>query len=222
MSHSADYHDYVFKNGRLVGKFDDMYKYATSVPWRQDVAINDVFSDIDIAILRQHNYDSVCEVGCGLGYFTDRLYRDLSSKTGKDRPSVTGIDISRIAVDKAAKTFPHIHFLAADLIKEMPFQPGLFDLVVVKEVLWYVSHELDAFLRNVMAMVKEDGLIFISQSFPELEDWIGRDTIDSPDTLKSIISEHTDPLHFCVEWDWNYNGRPLVHILGKKRYGMKR
>ncbi|MCK9376428.1 MAG: hypothetical protein M0P73_09770 [Syntrophobacterales bacterium] len=61
---SNDYHDYVFKNGKFLGNFEGMYRHSTDVPWHQDKTSYSVFSDIDLAILRQYRYNSICEVGC--------------------------------------------------------------------------------------------------------------------------------------------------------------
>jgi hypothetical protein len=45
---SKKYHDYVFKNGKLIGAFDDMYKNSDEIPWHQDETIKDIFSELDI------------------------------------------------------------------------------------------------------------------------------------------------------------------------------
>ena len=44
---SKDYHDYVFKDGRLVGDFEKMYRHSAEVPWNQDKTAHMVFSNID-------------------------------------------------------------------------------------------------------------------------------------------------------------------------------
>jgi len=33
---SDDYHDYVIKNGKLIGEFDQMYLKSKNIPWHQD------------------------------------------------------------------------------------------------------------------------------------------------------------------------------------------
>jgi|TARA_B100000315_G_scaffold178802_1_gene167474 hypothetical protein len=33
---SDDYHDYVIKDGRLIGEFEQMYKNSRDIPWHQD------------------------------------------------------------------------------------------------------------------------------------------------------------------------------------------
>jgi SAM-dependent methyltransferase len=145
--YSDDYHDYVFKNGELLGNFEGMYRHSAEVPWHQDRTAYLVFLDIDLAILRQYHYKSICEVGCGLGFFTDRLWRELRGPEEEVR--VTGIDISPTAIDKAKIMFPHLHFAVGDLTGELPLLEERFDLVVIKEIMWYVCHKLPVFLHNI-------------------------------------------------------------------------
>lgn len=33
---SKNYHDYVFRDGELVGEFEAMYRHSEDVPWHQD------------------------------------------------------------------------------------------------------------------------------------------------------------------------------------------
>lgn len=33
---STDYHDFVFRDGKLVGEFEQMYQKSAKVPWLQD------------------------------------------------------------------------------------------------------------------------------------------------------------------------------------------
>ncbi len=213
MKHSADYHDYVFKNGKRVHKFDEMYRYSRDVPWHQDTTAFAVFSEIDLAILKQYRYRTICDVGSGLGYFADRLHSELVNDEGMP-PAVTGIDISPTAVRKARRLFPGVRFVAADLTRTQPLPKERFDLVVVKEVLWYVCHRLAAFLGHAGAMVNDGGFLYISQSFPESAPWVGQDVIGSPERLLEICSRYAECVHHVVERDSNYSGRPLVHFLG--------
>ena len=210
---SKDYHDYVFKDGRLVGDFEKMYRHSAEVPWHQDKTAHMVFSNIDLAILQQYQYDDVCEIGCGLGYFTHRLHQELHGVGVRVR--VTGIDISETAITTALARFPEIRFAVGDLTKERPLPGTYFDLVILKEVIWYICHRLTDFLANARDMVRAGGFMYVSQSFPESDRWIFQEVIDSPETLKKMFCEFLEPLFYCVEWDWRYNGRPLVHLLGR-------
>lgn len=193
-----------------------MYKYSSINPWHQDETAYQVFSDIDIAILRQFKFGSICEIGCGLGYFADRMRRELIFKSGKSG-RVTGIDISGEAVNKAIKLFPKINFIKRDLVEKKVLRGKRFDLVVAKEILWYVTDNLPIFLSHSLDLVKPGGLFYFSQSFPESKDWIGKNVVDCPEKLKTILSVYAKPVYYCVEYDWNFHGRPLVHFLGRNK-----
>lgn len=217
MKYPDDYHEYVFKDGKLIGKFEEMYHFSKDIPWHQDKTAHKVSSDIAIAILKQYRYNTILDVGAGLGYFTNRLSKELKNSFGGGRPLVTGVEISQTAVEHAKKKYPHIKFLVSDIRKSNFLKGRKFDLVVCKELMWYVFDRLDVVKKNLNNAVKKDGYLFISQCFPEEyargEDFVGRAVIGSPFQLKAIF-ENTVPLkYFCIEWDSNYNQAPVAHIL---------
>lgn len=220
--HSRDYHDYVFKDGRRVGDFEGMYRHSEDVPWRQDKTAYDISADVDIAILRRHRFRTICEVGSGLGYLAHRLRTELLTPDG-GRPEVTGLDISPTAVAKAAARFPEIRFVLSDLLDEarLPPAPEKHDLVVAKDVLWYVCHELDRFLDRVVALAdipSANGMIHISQSFPNVEKWVGQDVIGSCEELLDHLRRHgVHVLYTCVERDIRWEGATALHVLGRVR-----
>ncbi len=220
MTSSTDYHEFVFKDGKFLGKFEEMYKHSSEIPWHQDQTAFWVHSEIDIAILKQFKYETICEIGCGLGYFSDRLHKEMTSKRGR-HPEVTGIDISRTAIEKAALSFPEIKFVQGDLLKEDPLPGKQFDLVVVKEVIWYICQHVPVFFKSVISKLNDNGFLYVSQSFPESDHWVGKEIIASHEALKQILCNYARPVHYCVEWDWNFNGRPLVHFLGIIEKGEK-
>jgi len=115
----SDYHDYVFKDGQFVGKFEEMYKNSTEIPWHQDQTSYAIFTDIDIAILKhfqsKYKFENICEVGCGYGYVTNRIKKELSIDNTTIR--VTGLDISKTAIERAREAFPDINFIVCDIIK---------------------------------------------------------------------------------------------------------
>lgn len=85
---SDDYHDYVIKDGKFIGKFEEMYKYSKDVPWHQDRIAYAFQSDIDIGLLwhivREYEPMKIAEIGCGLGYFTTRFYDEVISIKRKE------------------------------------------------------------------------------------------------------------------------------------------
>ena len=71
---AEDYHDYVFKGGKLLGEFEQMYKKAKNIPWHQ----NRIPGEMDVHLLKtfvrqKAPYSTILDVGCGLGYFANEL-----------------------------------------------------------------------------------------------------------------------------------------------------
>jgi SAM-dependent methyltransferase len=212
---SEDYHDYVFKDGKLVGKFEEMYQHA-SMPWHQDELAYMIFSEIDLTILRQRRYERILDIGCGLGYFTNRLKQELKNSCG-GQPDVTAIDISSTAVAKARELFPGIDFQVADIHHQNPFQAESFDLIVCKDLMWYVFDHLLQLISIMKHILRKGGFLYISQSFPGGENYVGKEVIKSPLNLKDIFSRSLKPVYYMVEWDPEDKDRPLAHILLKKQ-----
>lgn len=212
---SGDYHDYVFKDGSLVGDFEGMYRHSTEVPWHQDLNSFDVISDIDIAILRRGSYDRICDLGCGLGYFTSRLKNELPGRKDAKPAEVVGLDISPKAVEEAARLHPDCSFKVADILTdEFSKLEGNFDLVVCRGVLWYVVQQLDEVLLRLAGLGKDRAHILVTLSFPPSETWVGMDVIGSADDLKSHLSKIMDLSHWCVEYDVQHGNVPLCHAYG--------
>ena len=68
----------------LTGRFEDMYRDSSDVPWYQGQAVNAVFSDLTVALVRRRRPKTLLDVGYGLGYMTARpvLSRNVISKAG--------------------------------------------------------------------------------------------------------------------------------------------
>jgi protein-L-isoaspartate O-methyltransferase len=94
------YHDYVIKDGKFIGKFDDMYLDVND-PWMQSSQPNKYSRMAGILHLKNNNIKSVLECGCGLGYYADWIFKE----TGIVPKSV---DISVAAIEKAKILFPKL------------------------------------------------------------------------------------------------------------------
>ncbi len=217
---SQDYHDYVFKDGRLIGDFEGMYRHSAEVPWRQDRTAHEISADIDLAILQRRSCQSICDVGCGLGFFSARLHQELAAPGGGP-PRVVGLDVSPTAVVQAAGRYPAIRFVERDLLGDVWLPPDdCFDLIVIRDVLWYVCHHLNLFLDRVAAMARDaegGGWLLVSQSFPKSQQWVGQDTIGSHDALVCCLQRHVDVEYTCSEQDAQWQGAAASHVLGRIR-----
>ena len=213
---SKDYHDYVFKDGEFVGDVDAMYRHSVDVPWHQYRTAYEVGADIDMSIMRCRRYRTICDAGCGLGYFASRMSRELQSPTG-EAPDITGIDTSPTAIESAAARSCDIRFVVADLVSVRPnAPPAHFDLVVVRDLLWYVCPELERFLEHLSNWVRpEGGHIHITQSFPGGEQWVGRDVIGTPEDLLRRVRNLGTVVYWCVEQDSRWSGAKVLHMFGE-------
>ncbi len=114
----TDYHDFVFKEGKLVGRFEDMYREASTIPWHQDEQESWLDVDVTINLLKwQAPFSAIRDYGCGLGYFLEILVRRL----GDDDTLACGYDISLTACTQAKTIFPDYTFEKLDL--QVPAPP---------------------------------------------------------------------------------------------------
>ena len=175
MSASRDYHDYVFKDGRLVGEFDAMYQNSDEVPWHQDESAFAFFSDITLTILKSVQAPRILELGCGLGYFTRRIQQACESA------EIFGADISAKAIEDARRLHPGIEFFPVDILQPdsvaeaLRRMQGPVDCMLSKEVLWYVTDHIADYVAGVKQLIGERGCLYVSQSFTEVEKYFGQD-----------------------------------------------
>ena len=102
---SDDYHDYVIKDGRLIGEFEQMYKNSRDIPWHQDRQEDWLEVQVPTMLLKQYGqFDSMVDFGCGLGYFLDTIYR----LCGSNSCNLNGYDIAQTACSKGKEIFPHL------------------------------------------------------------------------------------------------------------------
>ena len=215
---SVCYRDYVIKKGRFIGKFEEMYQHSSEIPWHQDLTAMEISVEIDIAIIKFFQeklcFSNVCEIGSGLGYVTNRLQEMLKNV------KLTGFDISETAVGEARKKFPHIKFETLDVLNLSPEDiksiSTQYDLVIIKELCWYVLHELERFWENICSVTQK--YLYISQCFPEEKEFYGSKTLPKASVLCEMVREQKFRiLYSCVERDNRYGDRELIHILAEKQ-----
>ncbi len=204
--YSTRYQDYVIREGRFVGKFEEMYRNAAEVPWHQDETVNAVFSDLTVALLRRRNPKSLLEVGCGLGYMAARLKTELP-----ELKRVVGLYVSKTAVAKAAALFPEIEFRAGTICTDTG-GGELFDVVISKDVLWYVLDDLPGYLAALVNHSQR--WVYIGQSFPEQRPFLGDDILPNAAALRLYVENLGYRVEYSlVERDAEFKNREYIHLL---------
>ncbi len=206
-----DYHDYVIKDGKLVGKFEEMYKNCKD-PWFQSKRNEGNEIQFMIAILKK-KYSKILELGCGFGHIANEL-----SKFG----NVTGLDISKTAIDKAAKLYPHIKFETCDLIQGIDSRQShsnkeQFDLIVLSGTLWYIIEHVDKILQEVNDHLLPHGEFLLELPFPPInEKFYGKNIIPDENALVNYVKKFFDLITTVIIKEEHKPNSPTVIIHAKR------
>ena len=146
MHYSDDFHDYVIKDGKLIGEFEQMYQ-DHKFPWNQNIR-EQYASDKALTINKVQSIQAkrnkpinIIELGCGLGYFTNRIKSSLPKNC-----NVMGIDVSNTAIYKAKQLFPDCQFTVSDILDFEVYRKFNPDIILMPQITWYVLEKLRAFL----------------------------------------------------------------------------
>ncbi|PJE57926.1 MAG: hypothetical protein COU81_03425 [Candidatus Portnoybacteria bacterium CG10_big_fil_rev_8_21_14_0_10_36_7] len=193
---SEDYHDFVIKNGKFIGEFEQMYRKSKEIPWHQNKQHDSLDIKLTIQLLKEYSpFDYICDFGCGLGYFLDILKKE----TGSSECRALGYDISPTALKKAKKIFPEYSFKKLDLMKNntklskgKKKEKRLFS---IRGTLWYVFKKMENVIQSINNKTRKGDFLLISQNFPPLEsDFVGKDIIPNPNALIYHFSGYFKPL----------------------------
>ena len=207
-----DYHDYFIKDGRHIGRYEEMYQNCSD-PWR----IEEIGPRLDMraALLllegREGRIGRFLDVGAGLGLFTGLLTEALWRVNPEIRGLVT--DISPAAVDKAARRLAddRLEFQPLDVrgLAESRLLPlAGFDLIVMAQVLWGLLENLSDTLTALAGLLPPGGMMLISQHFfPPGGQGYGAEVVSSPDDL----SAHLDRVGLEVAVTLETNRRTNHH-----------
>jgi hypothetical protein len=204
---STDYHDYVFRDGELIGEFEEMYRNSATTPWHQDEQENWIDVRLTKEILQDlGRFDQIHDFGCGTGHYLDLIVRHSLANNGKSY----GYDLSATACEKAARFFPHSSFSVLDLT-----QPSTNNeqrttnneqttrLYMIRGTLWYVFPKLATVIENIANRMRYPDRLLVAQNFPPLHNaFVGKDVL--PDHFALI--EHFSS-HFVVDRHIWYENR---------------
>ncbi len=140
------YQDYVIKDGKLVGEFEDLYSDFAD-PWNQSeleqmrdsrrvILVNWLSRLEEISPIK-----NVGELGCGFGHISGHV-NELGFKT-------FGLDISETAIKKAKKLYPKVDFCTGDISEFDLISNRQPDVLIMSEITWYVLDSLEQFLGNL-------------------------------------------------------------------------
>jgi SAM-dependent methyltransferase len=184
---SKDYRDYVIKNGKFIGKFEEMYQNIED-PWHHGDATV-IQYDLALYLIDKYKICSkrgkIFDIGCAKGAFTSRI------KKLRPMAQILAVDIAPTAIKKAKKKYGYlgIDFKAMDILKEYKNLNEKFDLIVMSQLMWYVLPKFEEIVNYLIKKVlKNDGYLLINQAFykPE-EQKYGKEIVQTPKDMINLI-----------------------------------
>lgn len=114
----------------------------------------DVFGMLDSASCNLRDAH-VLDIGCGTGYYTDRL-----RESGVSR--YTDLDITDVLLPELRLRFPDFEFVCGDITHEVPACP--FEVILLIDVIEHIvtAHNLTAALRNAASALAPGGLLLLA------------------------------------------------------------
>ncbi len=137
------YHDYVIKNGKFIGKFDEMYAECKD-PWMQSTQPNKYSRMAGMIHIKNFGVQSILECGCGLGYYTNWIKQEVNIVP-------KSIDISPVAIEKAKILFPDLDFEVADISTDLKRYLD-YECIILSEIIWYILPDL----KNILQTMQDD------------------------------------------------------------------
>ena len=139
------YQDYVIKDGKFIGKFDEMYK-KHSDPWRL-LSKNKNKKNLNYQII--YNFceqvsiskkSSILEIGCGF----PQIINELHSRGFK----TYGTDISKTVIDKSKKKYQKLKkkLFVSDFLNFELYEKLNPKIIILSDISWYVLSELKEFI----------------------------------------------------------------------------
>jgi len=173
------YQDYVIKDGRLVGEFEEMYRDHGD-PWVQSMELAASSEKIVglhlLERLRERfGCGRVLELGCGHGHFAEAI-----RARGFD---VVGIDISPTAVAQAKARYPGLDVRAGSLADHGMIREIAPDVIVMAEITWYVLQDLAVWKDFLSRQLPDAFLLHMLSMYPPGEQKYGRDYFTTLDEL---------------------------------------
>jgi SAM-dependent methyltransferase len=151
------YQDYVIKNGKFVGKFEEMYQNVEN-PWHQsDPATRSSISRQAVSYyVNKYYIQSVVEFGCGLGDTAASIKQLIDHEV-----DYLGIDISETAIAQARTNHTDIKFDVDDCSNIQDYSN--FQAIFFSEITWYLleGKKLDGIFDKMKSLFSGSETFFI-------------------------------------------------------------
>lgn len=204
------YQDYVIRDGKFIGEFEQMY-IDFEDPWNQSVIEENSLEKLSVLnYIKRLKCTRVLELGCGLGHYTKKIH-----DYGFD---ALGIDISETAVQKAKIKYPMCNFKVSDILNYDMYKQFNPEIIIMSEITWYVLDKLDTFLQFIKVNLPNVYIVHLLTTYPKGVQKYGNDKFTTLDEIMKYFD-----LNYLVWGEVNYNfmnGVKRTYFIGKERYSI--
>jgi SAM-dependent methyltransferase len=156
------YQDYVIRDGRLIGEFEQMYQDFPD-PWHESTSeefASDKAAGLNLLarLKARHGVNRVLEIGCGFGHYSARI-ASLGLET-------VGLDISTTAIERARSLHSSAKFVVGKLHDHETLRNQRPDVLVMAEVTWYVLDHLRTFLEFTRRELPNAYILHLLNTYP--------------------------------------------------------
>ena len=201
------------QDGKLqfVGDFDGLYAIDINA-WEQS-ADGDLnykkyyhFSRTRLArtIKSIENKQAVLEIGCGTGFALNFLAGNLPGS------SLSGVDISLIAIEHARKKFPKHNYSVGDIGSSKFVAEEKYDIVIFNQILWYILGDLKTAIFNAYKLLRPGGHFLLCQGYLK-EQRYGLDTVDGFDGCREFMEIHCKQLFSQIDSQFDDSGHFVLN-----------
>lgn len=146
---------------KVTRNFEEVYRSEID-PWKIGSADSDRYNFYYEKVLKfSSKRSSILDIGCGFGVFLARFKEDFQT--------LTGIEISEIAIQKGKEKHPFIEFYqgSADSLTEIKPSQSFYDVIICSDVICYLTEQGKRFLLQWIAdHLETGGLAFIAAWTP--------------------------------------------------------
>ena len=184
------YHDYTIKNGKFIGKFEEMYQ-KFSDPWlllknnKKVPNLNyEIIYNYCYQIRQKHTHTRkfiTLELGCG--------YSQISYHLFKNNFKVYGTDISKTVINKSKKKYPKIknNLFVSEFLNFKLHEKINPDIIILSDISWYVLPELKKFINWFKKLKKRSYLIHSVTVYGKNKQKYGKDYFYDLETIKNFF-----------------------------------
>jgi SAM-dependent methyltransferase len=181
----SKYQDFVIKDGRFVGKFEEMYQ-KISDPWKL-LEKNKSGLNLNYQVILNYceqirfSKTKTLEIGCG--------YPQISYELYKKKFTVYGTDISKTVIEKSKKKYPELknNLYRSNFLNFSLYEKIKPDIIILSDISWYVLPELKKFIVWYKNLKKKTYLIHSLAIYGKKKQKYGKGYFYDLNTIKSYF-----------------------------------